>query len=315
MNLNGELLVGATVAPFIRSYVPTGSNGLVVNKGPGTIDFSLASIPNSAIANPFVNIIAGTGLTGGGAAALGGSVTLNASGGSGTVTNVSGTANQVAVATGTTTPVISLIGPYTPATYTAHGVLIGEGTSSITALAAGTAGQVLTSGGGSADPLYTTNFKITSDVLTNTSQPAFLAYINSSTLNVTGDSTNYIIGSSGAFTKEFDQGTNFNTNGTFTAPVTGKYFLQGSIYLDGATNLTGLNQFINTTNRTYRQDFVRPTTTTVLVSSINIIVLTDMTAADTATISVLAVDSGGKVDDVQGVSGATFTWFSGFLLC
>ncbi len=75
---------------------------------------------------------------------------------SGTVTNVSGTANQVAVATGTTTPVISLIGPYTPATYTAHGVLIGEGTSSIVPLAAGSAGQVLQSGGASADPAYST---------------------------------------------------------------------------------------------------------------------------------------------------------------
>lgn len=75
---------------------------------------------------------------------------------SGTVTSVSGTANQVAVATGTTTPVISLIGPYTPATYTAHGVLIGEGTSSIVALAAGSAGQVLQSGGASADPAYST---------------------------------------------------------------------------------------------------------------------------------------------------------------
>jgi hypothetical protein len=75
---------------------------------------------------------------------------------SGTVTSVSGTANQVAVATGTTTPVISLIGPYTPATYTAHGVLIGEGTGSIVALAAGSVGQVLQSGGASANPLYST---------------------------------------------------------------------------------------------------------------------------------------------------------------
>lgn len=75
---------------------------------------------------------------------------------SGTVTSVSGTANQVAVATGTTTPVISLIGPYTPATYTAHGVLIGEGTSSIVALGAGTAGQLLQAGGAGVDPAYST---------------------------------------------------------------------------------------------------------------------------------------------------------------
>ena len=72
---------------------------------------------------------------------------------SGTVTDVTGTANQVAVATGTTTPVISLIGPYTPATYGAHGVLLGEGTSSIVATAVGTTGQVLTGVTG-ADPVW-----------------------------------------------------------------------------------------------------------------------------------------------------------------
>jgi hypothetical protein len=75
---------------------------------------------------------------------------------SGTVTNVTGTANQVAVATGTTTPVISLIGPYTPSTYTAHGVILGEGTSSMVATSAGTSGQLFQSGGASADGSWTT---------------------------------------------------------------------------------------------------------------------------------------------------------------
>jgi|SRR5665213_205342 len=86
-------------------------------------------------------------------------------GGGGTVTNVSGTANQVAVANGTTTPVISLIGPYTPATYTAHGVLIGEGTGSIVASAVGTAGQVLTSNGAGVDPTFQTSGGGTGDVV------------------------------------------------------------------------------------------------------------------------------------------------------
>ena len=75
---------------------------------------------------------------------------------SGTVTSVSGTANQVNVTNGTTAPVISLIGPYTPTSYTAHGVLIGNTTSSIAALSAGLAGQILQSGGASADPAYST---------------------------------------------------------------------------------------------------------------------------------------------------------------
>jgi hypothetical protein len=62
----------------------------------------------------------------------------------------------VAVATGTTTPVISLIGPYTPSTYAAHSVIVGEGTSSMVGVGPGSSGQILQSGGSSADPAYTT---------------------------------------------------------------------------------------------------------------------------------------------------------------
>lgn len=74
----------------------------------------------------------------------------------GDVLSVTGTANQILATPTTGNVVLSLIGPYTPATYTAHGVLIGEGTSSIVATSAGTAGQLLASGGASADPNWTT---------------------------------------------------------------------------------------------------------------------------------------------------------------
>jgi hypothetical protein len=67
--------------------------------------------------------------------------------------SILGTANQI-VFTGTAgTLTASLVGPYTPATYTAHGVLIGEGSSSIVASAAGTNGQVLTANT-AADPAF-----------------------------------------------------------------------------------------------------------------------------------------------------------------
>jgi len=68
---------------------------------------------------------------------------------------IAGTANQVATTAGTGSVAISLIGPYTPATYTAHGVLLGEGTSSIVATTAGTNGQVLIGSTG-ADPAFST---------------------------------------------------------------------------------------------------------------------------------------------------------------
>lgn len=75
---------------------------------------------------------------------------------SASVQSVTGTANQVLATPTTGNVVVSLIGPYTPTTYTAHGVLIGEGTSSIAATSAGTAGQILASGGAGADPNWTT---------------------------------------------------------------------------------------------------------------------------------------------------------------
>jgi hypothetical protein len=75
---------------------------------------------------------------------------------SGDVTSVTGTANQISASPTSGAVVLSLIGPYTPATYTAHGVLIGAGTGSIVATATGSAGQVLQSGGASANPSYST---------------------------------------------------------------------------------------------------------------------------------------------------------------
>lgn len=74
----------------------------------------------------------------------------------GGVLSVTGTANQILASPTTGAVVLSLIGPYTPATYTAHGVLVGEGTGSIVATAVGTAGQYLTSNGTGVDPSFQT---------------------------------------------------------------------------------------------------------------------------------------------------------------
>lgn len=90
----------------------------------------------------------------------GGSALLSSlSGDTGTATptagniKLAGTANQIVTSASGSTVTFALTGPYTPATYTAHGVLIGEGTSSIAATAAGTDGQVLTANTG-ADPAF-----------------------------------------------------------------------------------------------------------------------------------------------------------------
>ncbi len=116
------------------------------------------SAPTTAATNWDVGQIAYTGIAGDYLFYMytGAGVWVEFLGASGNVISVTGTANQILANPTTGAVVLSLIGPYTPATYTAHGVLIGEGTSSIVATSAGTAGQLLTSGGASADPTWTT---------------------------------------------------------------------------------------------------------------------------------------------------------------
>jgi hypothetical protein len=80
--------------------------------------------------------------------------TLVTPSGSGNI-KIAGTANQINTVASTNTVTLSLTGPYTPATYTDHGVLVGSGTASIDALAVGTDGQVLIGATG-LDPAFAT---------------------------------------------------------------------------------------------------------------------------------------------------------------
>ena len=196
-------------------------------------------------------------------------------------------------------------------TLTSHGVLVGAGTSAITQLAAGTANTVLISGGSSADPLYTTNFKITSDVMTNTSQPAFQAIKNGAASNVTGDGVAYTIGT---LTSTFDQASNFNTtSGTFTAPVTGRYVLGFTVALSGLTSshVIGAAQIV-TTSQTF--DVWRGSPAGMKTSG-NFLTLSGsnifaMSANNTATF-VVTISSGTRVVNV--VASTTMVW--GYLVC
>ncbi len=90
------------------------------------------------------------------------------------------------------------------ATLTNHGVLIGAATTAITQLAAGSTGQVLQSGGASADPVYSTatypsatvgTGKVLYDNGTNfvTSVPTFPAGASATTRKITvSDGTNWV---------------------------------------------------------------------------------------------------------------------------
>ena len=69
--------------------------------------------------------------------------------------NIVGTANEITSTGSGSTITLALAGPFAAGTFTAHGVLVGEGTSPIAATAAGTNGQVLIAATG-ADPAFAT---------------------------------------------------------------------------------------------------------------------------------------------------------------
>lgn len=147
--------------------------------------------------------------------------------------------------------------------------------------------------------------------------PAFLAYLGSTVTSVTGDGTVYTMAID---TEVFDQGADYNTGTfTFTAPVTGRYMLiVGADFLadtaDGGGD--GYLTTIVTSNRSYlSQHLPSRALVTNFFGPSNILsypmgALTDMDAADTATVTIASA-GGTKDDDVGG--GNVNTFFAGYL--
>lgn len=145
--------------------------------------------------------------------------------------------------------------------------------------------------------------------------PTFLGVLDSQDDNVTGDNTTWQLGSGTALTERLDYGSDFNTNGTFTAPVTGYYCLQGNITFDApsASGTQTLCSFI-TSNATYF--FGSGPTRNQVTNYFGVNgdiglqggVLADLDAADTATLN-FQCGNAAKTTDVTDNS-----WFSGALI-
>ncbi len=169
---NHGVLIGASTSAITQ--IAAGSAGQVLQSGGASADpsYSTATYPSASGTSGFILTSNGTNWISAAPAT------------SGTVTSVSGTAARI-TSTGGNTPIIDIdatyvgqssittLGTIVSGTWngttiavanggtgrtslTNHGVLIGATTSAITQLAAGTAGQILQSGGASADPAYST---------------------------------------------------------------------------------------------------------------------------------------------------------------
>lgn len=144
--------------------------------------------------------------------------------------------------------------------------------------------------------------------ITHPLQPAFLAN-SSSVSNVTGDGTSYTM----IFDSEvFDQNSDFDGTSTFTAPVTGKYYLSFTCSIEGILSThTASDFYINTSNRNCAVNTVNLYNVMSDTAVLNITgsIFADMDAADTA-VCKLYGSGGTKVIDIR-----TNTRFSGYLVC
>ena len=135
-------------------------------------------------------------------------------------------------------------------------------------------------------------------------QPAFSAKPSSSQDNMAINSANTIVFG----TEIYDQNSDFSSN-TFTAPVTGKYFLGFTSYLRNVDIDAVYVQFsISTSNRTYYSLYDPNFSADLLYLDVNIGVVADMDVGDTA--KVLYHQGGGNAQsDIN-----TDSTFMGYLL-
>jgi len=145
-------------------------------------------------------------------------------------------------------------------------------------------------------------------------QPAFLAHIASNDNNVTGVNS-YAVGTNTAYTEIFDQNGDFNTNGVFTAPVTGQYHFQTSLKFGGIVAGNAGRIAYSTSNRAYWS--VHMNTSAVKDSSsiysYAMETLADMDAADTCYINLNLTGEASDVNDILGQATDPISWFCGYL--
>jgi hypothetical protein len=199
------------------------------------------------------------------------------------------------------------------------------------AIATGNDGQVLTSAGAGAPPVFEDAAGGGEDGLTNNSnttwmvvssdeevtmplQPCFSAVSTTTVSNVTGDNTVY---TQIYNTERFDQNADFDGTSTFTAPVTGKYLLSArSGSFAGLSSHSNFSFDINTSNERFKGTNDNPSTANANINAYAIcVVIADMDAADTATCeSTVGGGAAGKVVDIYGDGLNAYTYFTGCLL-
>jgi len=146
--------------------------------------------------------------------------------------------------------------------------------------------------------------------ITKPLQSAFNAILDSTFTLSAGSYVDVVFG-----TERFDQNADYDTsNGTFTAPVTGRYLFTTSLYLFNSldTDASYYYMRLNTSNETVDVYF---STSTILNSDTNgwnfqVSSVQDMDASDTAKIQLYQVGGSNQTQVAMGHSN-----FTGALIC
>jgi hypothetical protein len=138
-------------------------------------------------------------------------------------------------------------------------------------------------------------------VVTKPLQPAFQGIVTASTTNVTGNGATETM----VCVEQFDQGGDYDGT-TFTAPVTGRYWLHFQFRMDGITAAADtVSMAMVTSNATFRQYF-QHTNDWADNHTFQMSQLCTMDASDTVTFQINATGEASDVWDVSNTQGASY---------
>lgn len=316
---DGQLLIGSTVAPNIRVATLTAGANVTITNGAGTIQIAATNSggdvvgPGSATDNALVRFDGTTGKL-----VQNGVITEDDTGNLSQSASVSGaslsmtTANTSNTASATAFHRVQVAG--TTASDAYYQADISGGQNWTWGLDNSDSDSWVLSASGTPGTTNVMRVATTGEI-NYPLQPAFFANGAGGT-DVTGNSTTFVVGTGGtAYTEIYDQNGDFNTNGTFTAPVTGRYHFDSTIQCTGflSAHTQGFSS-IAASNRSAQGPLVNPFAAMgVAANGFSFVATTDidMDAADTC-VNRVTVESGTLVVDVTADAR---THFSGHLVC
>lgn len=213
---------------------------------------------------------------------------------------VAGTASGISVGAGTT---VSVIGPCT---------VNSSNTNAVTGAGTLIYGKLTFSGSSALINTTTqTALQTSAGISRSTLQPAFLATHSVAQNNVTGNSTEVTVN----FTTEiFDQNSNYDGTNLFTAPITGRYQFNLSVFINDANTSTSGYVYLNASNRAMIGGSMGPFPLGAAATyQLSTSCLVDMDAGDTANVRTAVGGMAGATADIP--ANVSNSWFGGFLVC